>query len=187
MRVTDEELRSLERAFKDANPPDATVQLQWLRPTILNFFRDGYSKRLTFQFLKSADLVRCSQATFYRWVSNNMDFEPEVGDVPTNVPSAPSIHRAKAGVAIEQAAFTGEHPPVPALPESPQSAGENGATLVHEPPRRNERKKLSDEERRRLVSSLNVTLAEMERNSLGATFDRVQARLEKRDHDEAAK
>lgn len=184
MRVTDEELRSLERAFMDANPPDAAVQLQWLRPTILNFFRDGYSKKLTFQFLKNADLVRCSQATFYRWVSKNMDFAAEAGAPPSDIPGVPFLEKAKLGGTVAQVTCSSENPKANALPGSPPPADANAALVGDERfRRRNEGKGLSNEERRRLIASLDETLSEMERGSPGATFDRVQARLDKRDRE----
>lgn len=77
MRLNADELEAEVKAYKAANPPDFRSQLQWLRPTILGFYLDGYSKKSTYEFLKGAGLIQCSQLAFYRWLAKHMDLEAE--------------------------------------------------------------------------------------------------------------
>lgn len=78
MTIPDESvLLKMEADFKSKHPPDSTTYLEQLRPTLLRFFLDGYSRKLTFEFLKGANLVACSYVTFSRWVKANVDFVAE--------------------------------------------------------------------------------------------------------------
>lgn len=74
---TDEELKQREDAFKKGRRPDSLGYLTRLRPTLMRFYLDGYSKRSMFDFLTAETLIRCSQATFYRWLIDNVNFEVE--------------------------------------------------------------------------------------------------------------
>ncbi|MDP9897343.1 hypothetical protein J2W32_006500 [Variovorax boronicumulans] len=74
---TDEELRKREDAFKRERPPDSLGYLTRLKPTLVRFYLDGYSRRSMFDFLVGEGIVSCSRPTFYRWLASHMDFERE--------------------------------------------------------------------------------------------------------------
>lgn len=74
------QLRELEEAYLIEVPPDSISYLEQFRGTILRFYLAGHSRHSTFQFLKSRSLIRCSQASFYRWLTSNVDFTREVAE-----------------------------------------------------------------------------------------------------------
>jgi hypothetical protein len=75
-----DQLRELEEAYLSEVPPDSISYLEQFRGTILRFYLAGHSKHSTFLFLKSRNLIRCSQASFYRWLTSNVDFNREVAE-----------------------------------------------------------------------------------------------------------
>lgn len=74
------QLRELEEAYLSEVPPDSISYLEQFRGTILRFYLAGHSRHSTYQFLKSRNLIRCSQASFYRWLTSNVDFNREVAE-----------------------------------------------------------------------------------------------------------
>lgn len=93
---TDEELRQKEDAFKRKRPPDFLGYLTRLRPTLVRFYLDGYSKRSMFDFLEGEGIVSCSRPTFYRWLANHMDFEREAREYTDENRLAMSPGQARA-------------------------------------------------------------------------------------------
>lgn len=91
---TDEELKQREDAFKKGRRPDSLGYLTRLRPTLMRFYLDGYSKKSMFDFLTAETLIRCSQATFYRWLTDNVNFEIESAEYLRQEGLARSVVRA---------------------------------------------------------------------------------------------
>ena len=74
-------LLALEEEYLREVPPDSTSYLEQFRGTVLRFHLAGHSKKSTFEFLTTRQLIRCSQAAFYRWLTKNVDFKREATEL----------------------------------------------------------------------------------------------------------
>ncbi|MDP9902420.1 hypothetical protein [Variovorax ginsengisoli] len=187
VRMDEEELNAKVKAFKSANPPDAKARLEWLRPTILGFYLDGYTKRRTFEFLSSEGLVSCSLLGFYRWIAKHMDLEAEARAHLAAMAGGSSDRETTAKPVRQNDTTAKQGDGSPGTREISVDTGFKKPTLstTQQTPVKSthDKAKPDDEERRRMVKLADEALADMERNSLGATSDRVLARLKQRDKD----
>lgn len=201
---SDEEIQTRIARFKSANPPDSVSYLERLRPAIIGFHVDGYSRAMMFKGLTAERLISCSRTAFYRWLDANVDLNQEArafvekGDARESR-GEPIARSAPAPTAAQKTAQQKERrasAPGPAKrdrePPNDASAAGAGGELPQSPTSSTTVKSTVEStrdtagsdaaaERRRLVAALNSTLQEAESQDMGAVSDRAHARLAERD------
>lgn len=73
------ELRVLAQKFRATNRPAGLniAVLERHRSLMVELHLEGYARVQIFNFLKETGVIRCSQPTFYRWLSANLDLQAE--------------------------------------------------------------------------------------------------------------
>lgn len=203
--LSESELEARFTAFKKANPPDSMDYLERLRPLLIRFHLDGYSRAAMFRFLKAENLVSCHAATFYRWLSDNVDFkaearawlekqssaaETEMRSMPSAPPASMPPKRAAAeGQPAEQGRAARAARAGPAAQAGPASSDDSKklsgtgtsteSTTVESS--FDTTKSMADDERNRFLRAVNSQLETLESQDMGAVSDRALARLKERD------
>lgn len=125
---SDEELRLKEEAFKKGRRPDSLGYLSRLRPTLLRFYLDGYSRKSMFDFLTAEGILECSKATFFRWLASNVDFDREAREYEEKNRLAGEGARTPAAADV-----SGGGDPAIAKAERPPSPDESAASATQAP------------------------------------------------------
>jgi len=205
---SDEEIESRIARFKSENPPDSSSYLERLRPALIKFHLDGYSRAAMFRGLSTERLIFCSRSTFYKWMVANVALQEEasafleVQRMQSRSGSTES-YRSTPATVNEKAVPRNSHPvevpkvggitPVRSEVDDGRIRSESGAPSASptDPAavRSDQDRSASTavNERRRLVAELNETLRRAAFEDLGAVSDRALARLAERERQRADK